>query len=134
MVCVNMEFYHINIKKNNYAYLKHTKDIQYILSKLLYLERITIIEDIALTLYYFNKYLKECDNILFKKNDFHENFVFDFSLDLWKKFQENLWQESPNSIEMFIFSLSMSFKKTMIVLKLNILYQNYLYICDGIHI
>ena len=161
MACVNIEFYHINIKKNNNAYLKRTEELQYISDRLLYFERlkisqkycifsdenlidlgegleyllpIAITEDIALTLYCFDTYSDkywheyedfwndEIDTVVsfskdyikmfyLKKDNFHKDFVFDFSLDLWKKFKKNLVTDASSSMETFIFSLSSSFKK-----------------------
>ena len=152
MACVNTEFYHINIKKNYNAYLKRSKEIQYITSRLLYFEQLkinykycrisdedltifgeelayflpnNISEDIALTLYCFNTYYdvywNENDNVTsfskdyvkmfyLKENDFHKDFVFDFALDLWKKFKKNMAIDSSNSMELFLCSLSGSFK------------------------
>ena len=152
MACVNTEFYHINIKKNYNAYLKRSKEIQYITSRLLYFEQLkinykycrisdedltifgeelayflpnNISEDIALTLYCFNTYYdvywNENDNITsftkdyvkmfyLKENDFHKDFIFDFTLDLWKKIKKNIALDSSVTIEQFIFSLSFSFK------------------------
>ena len=153
MACVNIEFYHINIKKNNNAYLQRTKKLQFVSNKLLFFEQIktrykkykisnktlinlgknldylfptNITECIALTLYCFITYYdtkwNENNNIIsfskdyvkmfyLKKNDFHKDFIFDFSLDLWKKIKTNLILESSTSINMFIFSLSSSFKR-----------------------
>ena len=180
MACVNTEFYHINIKKNYNAYLKRSKEIQYITSRLLYFEQLkinykycrisdedltifgeelayflpnNISEDIALTLYCFNTYYdvywNENDNITsftkdyvkmfyLKENDFHKDFVFDFSLDLWKKFKSYLISESSASMNIFIFSLSSSFrmnydsyKTKHIVAKIFISIRWFLYISKG---
>ena len=52
MACVNTEFYYINIKKNNNAYLKRTEELQYISDRLLYFEHLKIT-------YMYCKYFKK---------------------------------------------------------------------------
>ena len=186
MACVNMEFYHINLKKNNNAYLQRTEKLQYASNKLLFFEQLktsynkskisntalinlgkdldhlfpsVITEYIALTLYCFTNYdtkwtyydtkWNDNNNIIsftkdyvkmfyLKENDFHKDFVFDFSLDLWKKFKSYLISESSASMNIFIFSLSSSFrmnydsyKTKHIVAKIFISIRWFLYISKG---
>lgn len=178
MACVNMEFYHINIKKNNNAYLIRTEKLQYVSNKLLFFEQLIytkskvsdktlidlgkdldylfpkkITERIALTLYCFITYCdtrwnENNDVISFskdyvkmfylKENDFHKDFVFDFSLNLWKKFKTYLILESSSSMNIFIFSLSSlfkinydSYKIKHIIAKIFISIRWFLYISKG---
>ena len=78
MACVNTNFYNINIKKNEHSYLKRTKDIQNIISKLSFIEDLNISKDYSVV---SNKFLLELGNDLDKF--LHPNVIKDIALSFY---------------------------------------------------